>query len=215
MMSAWERRAARVDRRWPGVRAAAWRCWRLRRFSRRRPPQPARRAPPALRVVLVGLDAADWLVVDPLVASGRLPTFARLKAVGRTGILLATPPLVSPLIWTTIATGEWPDDHGILGFMVDLPDCTQGPVGSSQRLVPALWALPAAAGRRVGVIGWWATWPAETPDRHPDQRVFAVAAGCPLLHFRVDAARSLVRAPGRAPRVKGNARGVIMPHVAR
>ncbi len=117
-------------------------------------------APPR-HVILVGLDAADWLAIDPLVAKGALPTFARLEAVGRTGVMLSTPPLLSPIIWTTIATGRTPDDHGVLDFMVDLPSGGQAPVSARERRVPALWNLFSAAGRRVAVVGWWATWPAE------------------------------------------------------
>lgn len=113
------------------------------------------------QVVLVGLDAADWLAIDPLVAAGRLPAFSRLKALGRTGVMVTTPPLISPMIWTTIATGLEPENHGITDFMVDLPGGRQAPVGSSQRLAPAIWNLFSAAGRRVGIVGWWATWPAE------------------------------------------------------
>src|SRR3954451_5414492 len=71
-------------------------------------------------IIVVGLDAADWLAIDPLVAAGRLPTFARLKTRGRTGVMVSTPPLISPLIWTTIATGLDPENHGITDFMVDL-----------------------------------------------------------------------------------------------
>jgi tetratricopeptide (TPR) repeat protein len=115
----------------------------------------------APRVVIVGLDAADWLAIDPLVAEGKLPTFSRLKRLGRTGVMVATPPLISPMIWTTIATGMEPENHGVLDFMVDVPGGRQVPVGSSQRLAPAIWNLFSSAGRRVAVVGWWATWPAE------------------------------------------------------
>lgn len=152
---------------------------------------------PTARVVLLGLDAADWLAIDPLVAAGRLPTFARLKAVGRTGILLATPPLISPIVWSTIATGQWPDDHGILDFMVDLPDGTQGPVGSSQRLVPAVWTLASDAGRRVGVVGWWATWPAE----HVRGIVATDAIAPQLSRARLPVDAGLVHPPEAWPRV--------------
>jgi tetratricopeptide (TPR) repeat protein len=132
--------------------------------DRTRPPAPqqssegARSAP----IVLVGLDAADWLAIDPLIRAGKLPTFARLRALGRTGIMTSTPPLISPIIWTTIATGVEPENHGVLDFMADLPDGRQVPVGASQRRAPALWNLFSNAGRRVAVVGWWATWPAET-----------------------------------------------------
>lgn len=113
------------------------------------------------RILLVGVDGADWLVMDSLVAAGRLPVFGRLKARGRTGIMLATPPLLSPILWTTIATGRRPEDHRILDFMLDLPAGGQEPVPSTERQVAALWNIFSAAGRRVGVVGWWASWPAE------------------------------------------------------
>jgi len=39
------------------------------------------------RIAIFGVDAADWRLIDPLIASGRLPTFARLMRVGATGVL--------------------------------------------------------------------------------------------------------------------------------
>jgi tetratricopeptide (TPR) repeat protein len=112
-------------------------------------------------VILVGLDGADWQAIEPLAAAGRLPAFARLRAAGRTGVLRATPPLVSPIIWTTIATGRRPEDHQVLDFMVDLPSAGQAPVGVAERRVEALWNIASGRGRRVAVVGWWATAPAE------------------------------------------------------
>jgi len=123
-------------------------------------------APPApghggRQIILVGLDAADWAVADPMLKAGLLPAFARLRASGRTGVMAATPPLLSPILWTTIATGRPPDEHGVLDFMMDRPGGGQEPVSVASRRVPALWNLFSDAGRRVGVVGWWATWPAE------------------------------------------------------
>jgi tetratricopeptide (TPR) repeat protein len=109
----------------------------------------------------VGVDAADWLAIEPLVAAGQLPAFARLLAAGRTGTLVATPPLLSPILWTTIATGRQPEDHGVLDFMVDLPAGGQAPVSVASRRVAALWNAFSDRGRRAAVVGWWATWPAE------------------------------------------------------
>ena len=80
---------------------------------------------------------------------------------GRTGVMLSTPPLVSPIIWTTIATGMPPDKHGVLDFVVDTASGGQEPVRSVDRRGPALWSLFTAQDRAVAVIGWWATWPAE------------------------------------------------------
>jgi tetratricopeptide (TPR) repeat protein len=115
-------------------------------------------------VILVGLDGADWQAIEPLAAAGRLPAFARLRASGHTGVMRATPPLLSPILWTTIATGRRPEDHQVLDFMVDLPSGGQAPAGVAQRRVEALWNILSARGRRVAVVGWWATAPAEAVD---------------------------------------------------
>lgn len=123
--------------------------------------QGSERPASARRILLVGLDAADWLAVDALADLGQLPTFERLRQAGHGAVLIATPPLVSPLIWTTIATGRQPEDHGVLDFMADLPGGGQAPVSSDARRVAALWNLFSQAGRRVDVVGWWATAPAE------------------------------------------------------
>src|SRR4051812_22969979 len=83
------------------------------------PPASASAPPPSPPVVLIGIDAADWLAIDPLVQRALLPSFARFKKSGRTGVMLSTPPLVSPIVWTTIATGMPPEKHGVLDFVVD------------------------------------------------------------------------------------------------
>jgi len=66
----------------------------------------------------------------------------------------------SPVIWTTVATGVKPQEHGITDFVVPT---AQGdvPVSSDLRKVPALWNMLTRVGRRVAVLGWWGSWPAE------------------------------------------------------
>ena len=66
-----------------------------------------------------------------------------------------------PVIWTTIATGKTPDQHRIGHFVAVNEKGEQLPVTSQMRKVKALWNILSDAGRRVGVVGWWATWPAE------------------------------------------------------
>ena len=110
------------------------------------------------RVIVLGLDGLDPRVVELLVAEGRLPSFTRLQAEGAFGPLEADLPLVSPVLWTTIATGRRPADHGITSFKAE--DSAQ-PVTSAMRRVRALWGIASEAGRRVAVVGWWATWPPE------------------------------------------------------
>jgi Flp pilus assembly protein TadD/predicted AlkP superfamily phosphohydrolase/phosphomutase len=118
---------------------------------------------PGARLLLVGLDGADWKVVDYLLAQGKLPNLARLIREGVRARLKTIAPALSPVVWTTIATGFLPPEHGILDFLVD--DAKTGrkiPVTSRQRKVRAVWNLLGEAGIPVGVVGWWATWPAES-----------------------------------------------------
>ncbi len=115
----------------------------------------------AAPIAVFGVDAADWRAIDALVAAGRLPAFARLRQASVRGTLRAEPPLLSPIIWTTIATGRQPEDHGVLDFMVDVPGRPQVPVHGGVRRVKAAWEIWSDAGRRVLVAGWWATWPAD------------------------------------------------------
>jgi Flp pilus assembly protein TadD len=119
-------------------------------------------ADPDARIVLIGLDGADWTFIDPLIERGAMPNLARLLASGARGIFDAPKPIISPPIWTSIATGVKPEDHGVLDFVTADPqgDGTR-PISSFDRRVPAAWNILSAVGLKVGVVGWWATWPAE------------------------------------------------------
>lgn len=114
------------------------------------------------RVIVLGLDGMDPQTVDLLMAEGKMPNFARLRTGGAYGHLVSMKPLLSPIIWTTIATGKPPDQHRI-GHFVAVNEKTgeQLPVTSQMRKVKALWNILSDAGRTVDVVGWWATWPAE------------------------------------------------------
>jgi predicted AlkP superfamily phosphohydrolase/phosphomutase/Flp pilus assembly protein TadD len=126
------------------------------------PPRQARTAHGQRRVILIGLDGADWSLLDRLAATGRMPNLARLTREGRTARLKSAIPLLSPIIWTSIATGATPDLHGVLDFLeVDSATGVVAPVSGRSRRLPAVWNLASSAGQRVGVVGWWATHPAE------------------------------------------------------
>jgi predicted AlkP superfamily phosphohydrolase/phosphomutase/Flp pilus assembly protein TadD len=114
------------------------------------------------RVIVLGVDGMDPQVVDLLMSEGKLPNFARLRQEGAYGRLETSRPILSPIIWTTIATGKTPDQHGIGHFVAVNPTTGEDlPVTSRMRKVKALWNILSEAGRRVGVVGWWATWPPE------------------------------------------------------
>ncbi|HMF09478.1 MAG TPA: alkaline phosphatase family protein [Thermoanaerobaculia bacterium] len=113
-------------------------------------------------VIWIGLDGLDWEILDRLAAEGKMPNWSRLVAEGYSGRLTAFMPILSPILWTTAATGVGPDVHRILDFQeVDPGTGQKVPISGLSRAVPAIWNLASAAGETVGVVGWWATHPAE------------------------------------------------------
>jgi Flp pilus assembly protein TadD len=114
------------------------------------------------RVLLLGLDGADPGTIDLLMSEGKLPNFSKLRREGAYAPLLSQKPLLSPVIWTTIATGKTPDRHRIGHFVAVNPTTgEQLPVTSQMRRVQAIWNILSAHDRSIDVVGWWATWPAE------------------------------------------------------
>ena len=115
------------------------------------------------KVLLIGWDSADWRVLSPLMDEGLLPTLSSLVNRGVMGNLGTIEPILSPIVWTSIATGKLPHKHGVLGFVE--PDPLGGgsrPVGSRTRRVRALWNMLSEAGLATHVVGWYAGHPAES-----------------------------------------------------
>jgi predicted AlkP superfamily phosphohydrolase/phosphomutase/tetratricopeptide (TPR) repeat protein len=126
------------------------------------PSRGRRAAGGASPVLWIGLDGLDFEIVDRLSAEGRMPNWKRLAAEGYTTRITSFVPILSPVIWTTIATGVGPDQHRVLDFQeVDPKSGQKVPISGVSRAVPAVWNVASAAGRSVGVVGWWATHPAE------------------------------------------------------
>jgi predicted AlkP superfamily phosphohydrolase/phosphomutase len=112
------------------------------------------------KVILLGFDSCDPDLVEQYIAEGKLPNFARMRRDGAYGPLRTIQPTLSPVVWTTIATGMPPQRHGILDFVVKTPT---GPVPVTSKMVQAdrIWDLLSRRGEKVGVVGWLVTDPAE------------------------------------------------------
>lgn len=145
-------------------------AWRARRDGRPATPEAAAptralapsRAPSGRRVLLVGWDAADWKPIRPLLDAGQMPALERLLARGVWGNLATLDPPLSPMLWTSIATGKTADQHGVLGFVQPTEDGTAlRPVLGTARRVKALWNILSQEGLRSNVVGWWPSHPAE------------------------------------------------------
>lgn len=100
-------------------------------------------------MVFVGIDGASWNVIDAMLGAGRLPGFAALLARGASAELETVEPVISPVVWTSIASGRGPDAHGIGGFMATRMELA----------VPTAFERLAAGGVRVGLYEYLVTWP--------------------------------------------------------
>ncbi len=114
------------------------------------------------RVLLVGWDSADWQMIHPLIDQGLMPTTAKFLEQGAWGNLATTRPILSPMLWNTIATGKRPVHHGVFGFTEPNAEGTGvRPVSSTSRKCKALWNILSQMGLRSNVVGWYASHPAE------------------------------------------------------
>ncbi len=85
--------------------------WRF--IWHKRPSKPAR----FKRVVVVGLDGLDPQITQELMDRGQLPNLKRLAEQGSFKPLKTTTPAISPVAWSTFATGVDPSRHGIFDFL--------------------------------------------------------------------------------------------------
>lgn len=113
-------------------------------------------------VIFVGMDGADWQLLDHYIRRGSMTVLAQLRAEGVAGILETEPPALSPLLWNTMMTGRSPLDHQILDFTRFHPTTgVKEPITADMRRVPAIWNMATYGGKDVAVLGLWATYPAE------------------------------------------------------
>ena len=145
--------------------------------------EPPPLSAPASEILFIGLDAADPDVLLPLAHRGALPNIRHLMRTGAYGRMRSMTPCESQSLWTTIATGRLPRDHGITGFVAFRLPGMAGEIrrfprrvalgrlenvgllrmrtqAGHEREAAAIWDIVSKAGLDVGVINWWASHPA-------------------------------------------------------
>jgi predicted AlkP superfamily phosphohydrolase/phosphomutase len=76
-----------------------------------------RRRAAVKKLIFLGFDGLDPRVTERLMAEGKLPNFSRLRAQGGYRRLRTTFPALSPVAWSTFATGVNPGKHNIFDFL--------------------------------------------------------------------------------------------------
>jgi len=110
------------------------------------------------RLLLVGWDSADWKIMHPLMDQGMMPGLRQLVENGVSGNLTTLEPQLSPMLWTSIATGKHAYHHGVHGFTeVDPVSGAVVPVSAATRRCRTLWEMLNERGLRTHVVCWFAT----------------------------------------------------------
>ena len=76
-----------------------------------------RRKGSARRVIFLGFDGLDPGITERMMDEGKLPNFAGLRDTGSYRRLRTTFPALSPVAWSTFATGVNPGKHNIFDFL--------------------------------------------------------------------------------------------------
>jgi hypothetical protein len=163
--------------------------------------------PTGLRVRVLGIDGLERRMTEQMTDRGEMPHLKSLFGRGARGRLRAEPERVPAIVWTTIATGRGPEAHGIqatsarrvaglrtplafgagegpiaaaLARTTDVLRLTRSePATSVLRGVKAFWNIASEKGLRVGVLNWWATWPADPVNGYlvSDRTAFKLERG--------------------------------------
>jgi predicted AlkP superfamily phosphohydrolase/phosphomutase len=109
----------------------AWRTLRRRRnYARAK----------VRKVIVLGLDGLDPCVAERLMDAGAMPNLAKLRAAGGYQRLRTTFPALSPVAWSTFATGVSPAKHNIFDFLdrdlrTTMPRLSSAHVGKPRRVL--------------------------------------------------------------------------------
>ncbi len=188
--------------------------------------------PTGQRVRVLGIDGLDRRMAAQMIERSEMPHLQALLREAAQGRLRAEPERVPAIVWTTIATGRGPEVHGIrstgarritgLRTPVSLDDeegtflaalsragdflrlARREPPSAILRGAKTFWNVASEKGLRVGVVNWWATWPADAVNGYvvSDRAFFKLEKGGPP-DREVFPTRDFERLRALLPREKG------------
>jgi predicted AlkP superfamily phosphohydrolase/phosphomutase len=109
--------------------------------------------PPSHKVIILGIDGMDPLLLQRYLEEGALPHFQRLIREGDFKPLQTTMPPQSPVAWSTFITGLPPEQHGIFDFLhrdpeTMIPEFSMAKTrGSEWNIRLGSWLIPLRGAR--------------------------------------------------------------------
>jgi len=91
------------------------------------------------KLVILGLDGMDPVLIEKYMSKGKLPHFSKLSEQGSYAKLETTIPSISPVAWSSFMTGCHPAKHNIFDFLsrdpkTYLPDLSSARIGSPKKV---------------------------------------------------------------------------------
>ena len=127
------------------------------------------------KVMVLGVDGLDPRLTKKFVDQGLLPHLKQIIDRGAQRedlVMLGAVPTVTPPMWTTLATGAYPNTHGITDFYLqsetDLDVMCYG-LDSRSCKAEQIWNVTAEAGIKTLVFHWpGSAWPpsSDSPNLH-------------------------------------------------
>jgi len=114
------------------------------------------------RVLIIGLDGAEWSVLEPWLRDGTCPHLASLRQKGVSGNLVSSVPPLSAPAWSNLMTGKRPGKHGVFHFIKlfdENQDAEPQVVNARSIQSPTIWDVLAHRDRKVGLINVPMTYP--------------------------------------------------------
>jgi predicted AlkP superfamily phosphohydrolase/phosphomutase len=116
------------------------------------------------KLVVLGLDGMDPVLMERYMSQGKLPHFSKLAEQGSYAKLETTTPPISPVAWSSFMTGSHPAKHNIFDFLnrdpkTYLPDLSSAQIGSPKRVLSLKkynipLSKPVIKGMRKSVPFW-------------------------------------------------------------
>jgi predicted AlkP superfamily phosphohydrolase/phosphomutase len=91
-------------------------------------------ATPERRLIVLGMDGLDPVLLRTYISQGRLPNFKALAAEGSMRPLATSNPPQSPVAWSSMITGRNPGEHHVFDFVVRNPDTHLPEVGMTETI---------------------------------------------------------------------------------
>ena len=113
------------------------------------------------RVLVIGLDGADFNRMDPLIQRGELPNIQQLIDNGVRAPLKSLIPAISPAAWVAFTSGKNPGKSGVLHFLHRHPENPYRiyDIDADQCAVKRTWEILGDRGKHVIVQGVPITYP--------------------------------------------------------